>query len=247
MPKGEWHFYTIEADQDDVLQVDLQPLNFDIDLYVKSGSDPSVLDYDCRSTNVLTLPEQCTVPTPADGTVWHIGVYAPGTLTNSGGAYELTMQLTKAAHQLSVQLAGSGSGRVHSQNLPSIDCGTDCESQYRKSDNVELVATPQPGSVFQGWTGGCFRVTNGNRCTVSMSSDKIITFTFVPHVVINEIMMKPLSRPYALPEWFELHNPSGVDIDIDGLRIADSATIGCVDKGIYASLQSHSPLRDLSF
>jgi hypothetical protein len=40
-------------------------------------------------------------------------------------------------------------------------------------------------------------------------------------VVINEIMQNPAAVPDSAGEWFELYNPTGSDIDIEGWTIRD--------------------------
>ena len=45
---------------------------------------------------------------------------------------------------------------------------------------------------------------------------------FIPEVVINEIIQNPSAVFDSAGEWFELHNPTGTDIDINGWTIADN-------------------------
>ena len=83
--------------------------------------------------------------------------------------------------QLSVALAGSGSGTVTSSDN-AIGCassGGTCASLYLPGASVSLTAIPATGSVFAGWSGACTG-TNPNVCTVSMSAAESVTATFTP-------------------------------------------------------------------
>ena len=57
-----------------------------------------------------------------------------------------------------------------------INCGSTCNSFYPINSSVTLSATATPGYVFSGWSGSCFGT---GACTVSMSSDKSVTATFI--------------------------------------------------------------------
>jgi hypothetical protein len=76
-------------------------------------------------------------------------------------------------YTLTVTKEGTGSGKVISM-LPGINCGTDCSEDYRSGTLVILIATPDDGSVFAGWSGDpdC---SNGK---VTMDADKTCTATF---------------------------------------------------------------------
>ncbi|MHB1861345.1 MAG: InlB B-repeat-containing protein [Gemmatimonadaceae bacterium] len=89
------------------------------------------------------------------------------TFTQSGGA---------SAYMLSVSRAGAGTGTVTSS--PSgISCGSTCSAYYATGTLVTLLATPDNGSVFAGWSGAC---TGTGSCTVSMTSAQSVSATFQP-------------------------------------------------------------------
>lgn len=77
--------------------------------------------------------------------------------------------------QLVVQKQGTGSGTVTSSPA-GINCGSDCDQNYAEGSMVTLVASPDQGSVFAGWSGGGCGDT-GN-CTVTMTTDVSIKATF---------------------------------------------------------------------
>ena len=57
-------------------------------------------------------------------------------------------------HRLRIERVGDGSGEVVS--WPSgIACGADCEARYPTGTAVALLASADPGSRFEGWTGAC--------------------------------------------------------------------------------------------
>src|SRR5206468_8680984 len=75
-------------------------------------------------------------------------------------------------HQLGVTLTGSGSGYVVS-NPVGVNCGPygpRCFNYYDYGTVVTMSATPDPGSMFAGWTG-CDSFS-GSSCTVTMTAEK---------------------------------------------------------------------------
>jgi hypothetical protein len=80
-----------------------------------------------------------------------------------------------AAFALTVLKAGTGSGTVISSPI-GIVCGDDCAESYPGGTSVTLTATPAPGSVFAGWSGGGCSGTAP--CTVSVSAATSVTATF---------------------------------------------------------------------
>jgi hypothetical protein len=83
---------------------------------------------------------------------------------------------TPTTHNLSVLLAGSGSGTVTS-NPTGIDCGTSCSASFAAGTVVILTASPASGSGFSGWGTAC---TGTSTCHVMMTSDEFVTATFTP-------------------------------------------------------------------
>ncbi|MBN8866734.1 MAG: hypothetical protein J0H98_04210 [Solirubrobacterales bacterium] len=55
---------------------------------------------------------------------------------------------------LQVSRTGNGAGTV-SSSPAGISCGGDCAETFPSFTKVTLTATPKPGSVFAGWSGGC--------------------------------------------------------------------------------------------
>jgi subtilisin family serine protease len=81
-------------------------------------------------------------------------------------------------YELTVQKAGSGAGAVTS-NPTGLNCGSDCSELYREDIYVTLTATPSPGSVFVGWSGGdCYGTSL--TCSASMYRTRNETAWFNP-------------------------------------------------------------------
>jgi hypothetical protein len=55
-------------------------------------------------------------------------------------------------NSLSVSTSGTGTGRVLS-NPVGIDCPSDCGETFVAGTQVQISASPSPGSTFSGWTG----------------------------------------------------------------------------------------------
>ncbi len=78
-------------------------------------------------------------------------------------------------HTLTVTKTGTGSGTVAS--IPAaVDCGAICAATFAAGSTVDLSATPDPGSVFLGWSGN-IDCADGS---VNLSSDVLCTADFEP-------------------------------------------------------------------
>lgn len=117
--------------------------------------------------------------------VWAIVLGSAGCDGEGGGPTP-----TASQHVLRVQGNGAGSGTVISAEAsPQLSCiitigavsGT-CASAYPSNSAVRLVATPNAGSTFSGWSGDC---TGTGQCVVDMSKERTVTATFaVPPVLV---------------------------------------------------------------
>jgi uncharacterized repeat protein (TIGR02543 family) len=147
----------------------------------KSPSQSSYL-----SGTVVTLTS-----TPATGytfTGWSgdlTGHANPAALTMSGNKTVTASFAVAASCTLSVIVAGSGFV-VKSPNMSSYPCGT----------VVTLTATPTGGDPFSGWSGDLTGTTNPT--TVTMNSDKTVTATFSPALVLSS-SWNLVSVPIPLP------------------------------------------------
>ena len=73
---------------------------------------------------------------------------------------------------VTVTKAGAGAGTVRSDSS-GVDCGATCNGQYPQGSPVNLTATPDPGSVFAGWSGDCVGTS-----PCSLTKDATVTATF---------------------------------------------------------------------
>jgi hypothetical protein len=85
---------------------------------------------------------------------------------------------------LTVTKPGSGSGSVIS--YPSrIECGATCSAGYKEGTQVTLQATPDPSSVFAGFSGAC---AGTQFCNVTMSEARTVTATFIARRTLSVSM-----------------------------------------------------------
>lgn len=68
------------------------------------------------------------------------------------------------------------------------------------------------------FTSGCWRLTMATRLCLLFTLASVAT----GNVIITEIMRNPSVVNDADGEWFELYNPTGTDIDINGWTISDN-------------------------
>jgi len=113
------------------------------------------------------------VPAADEGTATFRATATDGTGNTSPCSAGFTY--VETSRILVVRPSGSGDGAVSS--LPvGIDCGVTCTHAFANGASVTLTATPAPGSIFAGWSGAC---SGRGACTVTLSSDRTVTATFV--------------------------------------------------------------------
>jgi len=106
-----------------------------------------------------------------------LSLFAPEAI--GGGSYQIDLGGDiKVAPVLTVAKDGTGSGSLVSSPA-GIDCGADCLEGYLPDENIILSAVADPGSAFDGWSGGGCSGNGG--CTVVLTDeDIVITATFNP-------------------------------------------------------------------
>jgi hypothetical protein len=95
---------------------------------------------------------------------------ADGTAIVDMGAYE-----AGGFFQLGVTKSGNGSGLVTSSPT-GINCGNDCSGFFEGDTGVNLSATPDGDSVFNGWSGACSGL---NECKITMNGAKSVEAVFI--------------------------------------------------------------------
>ncbi|MEI6689824.1 MAG: hypothetical protein WCN97_10780 [Thermoleophilia bacterium] len=89
------------------------------------------------------------------------------------------VQIAPEPRRLTVRIAGRGGGLVDA-TPGGLLCGKglDCVGTYPDGAKVQLVATPNPGTVFTGWSGGC--TGTDDDCLVTMNGAQTVMATFAP-------------------------------------------------------------------
>lgn len=104
-------------------------------------------------------------------------------------------------YALSVSKTGSGSGMVI--GIPSgIYCDPVCSASYAAGTPVTLEVSPDAGSTFAGWAGGC---SGTGQCTIAMDAPKSIAATFslnayaitLPPSANGTISCDPMAVPHG--------------------------------------------------
>lgn len=88
----------------------------------------------------------------------------------------LTYGPAMAGHLLEVATSGGGSGAVTS-NPAGIACGSACDAEFVGGEKVTLTATPDPDSIFVGWSGDC---TGSGTCSLTTTADRSVEAEFAP-------------------------------------------------------------------
>jgi subtilisin family serine protease len=87
------------------------------------------------------------------------------------GAYAIS--LNPKPFTLTVNSAGTGTGYI---SLSGVYCGTSCTREYAPGTWLTLVASPESGSAFAGWSGAC---SGAGVCNLTMTGAKTVTANFI--------------------------------------------------------------------
>jgi hypothetical protein len=148
------------------------------DAYVTDSSGKVLATIFHQESNNQTWTNQTFDMTPYVGQTVRIKFLVhQDAATDPTGMYVDDVCLSPPTHTLTVAKTGSGSGTV-SSSPAGIDCGPTCSAGFAVGASVTLIATPDSGSTFAGWSGGGCAGT-GN-CGVVMDADKAVTATFQP-------------------------------------------------------------------
>jgi hypothetical protein len=117
------------------------------------------------------------VATPAAG--WRFSGWS-GDCTGSGQcaiALAADVAVTAIFERIRFSLAvrRNGSGTVRSSPA-GIDCGQTCTAPFDSGTAVSLMAEPDVGSRFVGWSDGC---TGSGECKLTLDTDAVVTATFI--------------------------------------------------------------------
>jgi Bacterial Ig domain/Divergent InlB B-repeat domain/RTX calcium-binding nonapeptide repeat (4 copies) len=91
-----------------------------------------------------------------------------------GGAATTAVALTVGTFTLTLEKTGNG--RILSTPA-RIDCGASCGADFVTGSTVTLLAHPDPGWTFPGWTGAC---SGTSPCTVTMDAARSVGADFLP-------------------------------------------------------------------
>jgi Ca2+-binding RTX toxin-like protein len=91
-----------------------------------------------------------------------------------GGTASAVVTLTAGTYTLAVDKTGNG--RILSTPA-GVDCGASCSADFATGSTVTIVANPDPGWTFPGWTGAC---SGTDPCTVTMDAARSVGADFLP-------------------------------------------------------------------
>jgi hypothetical protein len=103
----------------------------------------------------IVVPPELGPPPAEQGALYAFGPAGPG-------------------QKLTVTVSGAGQGSVTSSPA-GIACPAACEAELNSGAIVTLTATPEPGSVFAGWSGDC---TGTGSCQVILNGASAVGATF---------------------------------------------------------------------
>lgn len=124
---------------------------------------------------------------------------------------------------LTVTLAGTGSGSVHSSPMADIACikesNSGCTASFATGSVLVLSATPDGiTSTFDGWSGDC----TSEPCSVTMNADKAVTATFAQAPLVRN---KTTNTPYATLALALATAASGQELLLLGVQHAGVASL----------------------
>jgi hypothetical protein len=164
-------------------------------------SSPAGIDCGSDCTEIYTSGQVVTL-TPVAGTNSKFAGWSGDADCTDGS---VTMNAGKSCtakfsvNTVTLSVAKKGNGHVKSLTA-GIDCGTVCSYPVFGGSAVSLRATPDAGSVFTGWSGGCSGTAD---CTVTVASSITVTANFQNNLLDRIGVYRP-----STGEWFLDRNGS---------------------------------------
>jgi len=93
------------------------------------------------------------------------------------GIEDLIVMTPDNSYPLHITKVGNGSVTA---SVGPLDCGETCTASYLAGNQITLIATPQTGSQFQGWSSGCQGTGPQTLVTLKAPTDCTATFESVP-------------------------------------------------------------------
>lgn len=119
-----------------------------------------------------------TVSNLMEGQTYYFAVTAYNAVNyESVYSNEVSTMVSPLEYLLLTSKPGTGQGTVSG---PEINCGDACLAAFNAGTEVSLSATADPGSIFDGWSGGGCSGTG--LCTVTMNANITITANFKPSI-----------------------------------------------------------------
>jgi hypothetical protein len=95
-----------------------------------------------------------------------------------GEARLISAVFTPIQHLLTVGVRGAGSVSAEGGTVSGCAAaGGSCSGSFEEGEAIVLRATPDPGSVFAGWSGGCAGTAP---CHLDLEADTAVTANFAP-------------------------------------------------------------------
>lgn len=143
-------------------------------------SSPSAINCGDTCNASIASGTSVTLYAAADPTSRFDGWSGPCTGTGPctvsiSAATTVTALFTYVPVRYTLTVTRSGNGTVTSAPA-AINCGPSCSATFDIGTAVTLIATPNRGSTFAGWTGAC---QDAKTCIVTMTQARSVTATFV--------------------------------------------------------------------
>ena len=90
-----------------------------------------------------------------------------------------------AINEVSLMISKIGTGTGSVSSAPAgINCGSSCAANFIQNTSMTLAATPNAGSTFAGWSGGCTGVSSSIMFNLATNLTCAAGFTAIPMVAL---------------------------------------------------------------